>query len=437
MKPPRLPPIGGVPGRPSDAAATRSVLSSLAHVLEAPLMEIAERFSTALAAYLPHSALVIFTEECIGRPQKKAGDEAIISRVTIGELDDLRAVLPRSGAWRGRPVLGGAERDAIAWMASTGALLVLTDPHVATSVNDDQRELTSFVDELWQMVAVRIQQQVAADPPAYLRESRAASSERTRVIAELTDVHATTLETLLAALRSAALDDARARQTATDLAATAMVRLRTASDRDRSLAEEPVNAAFARLRDDLRPLVRFGDVDVQFIAPPVDGRPLPGEVAHLARAVVRGTILAMVDQSEVGRIRVHWDCDGTNLLMNIRDDGPGGLSVDTPAMHQLALRVHALNGVMTTHSTSGWGSELDVRIPLDPLEPPLGHLDEWGLGARELEVLKHVAEGRRNRSIAHELGISENTVKFHIANLFRKMGARSRAEVAAMVHAAR
>jgi DNA-binding CsgD family transcriptional regulator len=437
MKPPRLPPIGGVPGRPGDAAATRSVLSSLAHVLEAPLMEIAERFSTALAAYLPHSALVIFTEECIGRPQKKAGDEAIISRVTIGELDDLRAVLPRSGAWRGRPVLGGAERDAIAWMASTGALLVLTDPHVATSVNDDQRELTSFVDELWQMVAVRIQQQVAADPPAYLRESRAASSERTRVIAELTDVHATTLETLLAALRSAALDDARARQTATDLAAAAMVRLRTASDRDRSLAEEPVNAAFARLRDDLRPLVRFGDVDVQFIAPPVDGRALPGEVAHLARAVVRGTILAMVDQSEVGRIRVHWDCDGTNLLMNIRDDGPGGLSVDTPAMHQLALRVHALNGVMTTHSTSGWGSELDVRIPLDPLEPPLGHLDEWGLGARELEVLKHVAEGRRNRSIAHELGISENTVKFHIANLFRKMGARSRAEVAAMVHAAR
>ncbi|MDT7752184.1 MAG: hypothetical protein QOD96_5846, partial [Pseudonocardiales bacterium] len=51
MMPPRLPPVGGAHGRPSDAATTRSVLRSLAHVLEAPLLEIAERFSTALAAY--------------------------------------------------------------------------------------------------------------------------------------------------------------------------------------------------------------------------------------------------------------------------------------------------------------------------------------------------------------------------------------------------
>ncbi|RIJ45330.1 LuxR family transcriptional regulator, partial [Clavibacter phaseoli] len=95
--------------------------------------------------------------------------------------------------------------------------------------------------------------QVAAAPPAYLAEARAVSSERARVVSELGDAHATTLESLLAVLRSSRTGDAAARQTAADLATNAMVELRAASDRDRSLGEEPVARAFARLRDDLRP----------------------------------------------------------------------------------------------------------------------------------------------------------------------------------------
>ena len=99
--------------------------------------------------------------------------------------------------------------------------------------------------------------------------------------------------------------------------------LRTASDRVRTFTEEPVTTAFERLRDDLRPLVRYRDIDVQFVEPPVDGRALPSEIAHGARAVVRGSILALVDRHDVSRVRVQWDCDGTNLLINVRDDGPG------------------------------------------------------------------------------------------------------------------
>jgi DNA-binding NarL/FixJ family response regulator len=42
-----------------------------------------------------------------------------------------------------------------------------------------------------------------------------------------------------------------------------------------------------------------------------------------------------------------------------------------------------------------------------------------------------VATGVGNREIAEGLGISVNTVKYHVANLLRKHGARTRAELAA------
>ena len=53
------------------------------------------------------------------------------------------------------------------------------------------------------------------------------------------------------------------------------------------------------------------------------------------------------------------------------------------------------------------------------------------LTARELEVLRLVTGGRRNKEIAAELGISENTVKYHLRNILEKLHAESRTEVAA------
>ncbi len=51
------------------------------------------------------------------------------------------------------------------------------------------------------------------------------------------------------------------------------------------------------------------------------------------------------------------------------------------------------------------------------------------LTAREQEVLHLLAAGRRNGEIARGLGISENTVEFHVRHLLQKFGARSRTEV--------
>ena len=57
--------------------------------------------------------------------------------------------------------------------------------------------------------------------------------------------------------------------------------------------------------------------------------------------------------------------------------------------------------------------------------------DPDALTDRELEVLRLVVAGMRNKEIAAELGISENTVKFHLRNILDKLHAQSRAEAVA------
>lgn len=62
--------------------------------------------------------------------------------------------------------------------------------------------------------------------------------------------------------------------------------------------------------------------------------------------------------------------------------------------------------------------------------------EEASLSDREREVLSLVAAGLRNKEIADQLGISERTVKAHLAGVFNKLGATSRAEAIARAMAA-
>jgi DNA-binding NarL/FixJ family response regulator len=61
-----------------------------------------------------------------------------------------------------------------------------------------------------------------------------------------------------------------------------------------------------------------------------------------------------------------------------------------------------------------------------------GSKDPDRLTERELDVLRLVVAGRRNKEMAGDLGISENTVKFHLRNILDKLHAQSRAEMVAM-----
>jgi DNA-binding NarL/FixJ family response regulator len=50
------------------------------------------------------------------------------------------------------------------------------------------------------------------------------------------------------------------------------------------------------------------------------------------------------------------------------------------------------------------------------------------LSEREVEVLKLLATGKSNRDIAHDLSISENTIKFHMKNILQKLSVANRIE---------
>jgi DNA-binding NarL/FixJ family response regulator len=58
-----------------------------------------------------------------------------------------------------------------------------------------------------------------------------------------------------------------------------------------------------------------------------------------------------------------------------------------------------------------------------------------GLTERELTMLKALARGLSNKAISRELWVSEETVKFHLGNLYRKLGVANRLAAANVAHA--
>lgn len=59
-----------------------------------------------------------------------------------------------------------------------------------------------------------------------------------------------------------------------------------------------------------------------------------------------------------------------------------------------------------------------------------GGQDPYGLTERELEVLRLVAQGADNRTIAARLYVTVKTVKYHLTNIFLKLGVSNRTEAA-------
>jgi DNA-binding NarL/FixJ family response regulator len=77
-------------------------------------------------------------------------------------------------------------------------------------------------------------------------------------------------------------------------------------------------------------------------------------------------------------------------------------------------------------------SGIDADGFLLAVSPSSTRLDESepveALTAREREVLDLLAEGLPNKAIAHRLGISDQTVKFHLTSIIGKLGAANRTD---------
>jgi DNA-binding NarL/FixJ family response regulator len=68
--------------------------------------------------------------------------------------------------------------------------------------------------------------------------------------------------------------------------------------------------------------------------------------------------------------------------------------------------------------------------------PPEAAASVECLTAREVEILRFAASGASNGAIARELWVTEQTIKFHLSNIYRKLGVVNRTEASRIAHLA-
>lgn len=134
-------------------------------------------------------------------------------------------------------------------------------------------------------------------------------------------------------------------------------------------------------------------------------------LAQLSRQAV---VVALVgDEEDAARVwpagvqgLVSRDADAAHIAAALRAASEHLVVIDPPLMASLAPIRNEL-----------------ATLPLEPLSP------------REQQVLELMAQGRPNKEIARQLGISEHTVKFHVNSIFARLHVSSRTE--AVVQATR
>lgn len=118
--------------------------------------------------------------------------------------------------------------------------------------------------------------------------------------------------------------------------------------------------------------------------------------------------------------------DGRDVLEAMRAGADGYLLKDLEPEALAAQIQQAVGGrVVIESSLAGVLADAALSPPPPSADEVVGDLTD-----RERETLALLADGRSNKEIARELGISDATVKVHIKHLLRKLGVKSRLEAA-------
>ena len=104
-----------------------------------------------------------------------------------------------------------------------------------------------------------------------------------------------------------------------------------------------------------------------------------------------------------------------NLMNQALDAGAAGIISKSLPIRSLA------NSIRFIHS-----GETYMPLHLMQDEPNKKAVDTGPLSGREMTVLGHLGEGRKNKEIAMTLGLSEGTVKMHVMSICKKLEATNR-----------
>jgi DNA-binding NarL/FixJ family response regulator len=133
------------------------------------------------------------------------------------------------------------------------------------------------------------------------------------------------------------------------------------------------------------------------------------------------------------------DMDGLQVLDRIRKNHPDVKVImlsgsDDPELIQDALRRGASAFILKQIDPQDLPGAIrqavegTIHTAIGRAEDTDGAGEASGLTPKELDVLNRVARGLSNKEISKELWLSEQTIKFHLTNIYRKLGVGNRTE---------
>ena len=138
------------------------------------------------------------------------------------------------------------------------------------------------------------------------------------------------------------------------------------------------------------------------------------------------------DENAIARLREisEFAPGAKSLLLTMRMDrewldeafGAGAQAAVSKSVHPVSL------GTLLREIAHGNVVHRHEQTPATPKQ------NDCPLTDRELEILRLVAEGYTNGRIARELWVTEQTIKFHLSNTYRKLGVANRTEASRYAH---
>jgi len=131
--------------------------------------------------------------------------------------------------------------------------------------------------------------------------------------------------------------------------------------------------------------------------------------------------------------------DGLTVLERLQEQHPRVAvvmlsGIDDPALVRGALERGASAFVLKHVDSRDLGSAIRQSVrgsifrPLDLVDAARSAFEDAGLTKRELSILEELPAGGSNQEIAKRLFLAEQTVKFHLTNIYRKLGVSTRTE---------
>ncbi|MDQ7018595.1 MAG: response regulator transcription factor [Robiginitomaculum sp.] len=131
----------------------------------------------------------------------------------------------------------------------------------------------------------------------------------------------------------------------------------------------------------------------------------------------QGVLEALADREDAPSIIIYTGNPGDGIAEQAMALGAAGFCSKTqPPEHLMDMIMSVAGGQMVFPLSRG--------RRLDPLA---------SLTAREREILQALCDGKTNARLAKAFGVSPNTIKFHLRNLYEKLGVQNRAAAVAML----